>query len=261
MDWSFARRPLWIVSHIAVLCLIVSMIGLGVWQLNRLSQKKELAAQILARRDQPAVPVQSLSGVGQKDLDAVRYRTVTATGRFEADEQVFIRNRSLDGQPGSWLVAPIRLSDDTLVLVLRGWVSVQSGPELPTDPSLAPPEGEVIVRGGLMRSEQAGRFGGTDDPAGRKNSFKRLTSEGIGEQLDAPVRSGFIQLTDQDPPLSGDDLVLVPLPEPSEGPHFSYAVQWFVFTAIAIIGYPIVLRNQARGGRSVGKSAVPEWES
>jgi cytochrome oxidase assembly protein ShyY1 len=36
------------------------------------------------------------------------------------------------------------------------------------------------------------------------------------------------------------------LPELDEGPHFSYAVQWFIFSTIAIVGYPLILRRNAR---------------
>ena len=48
-----------------------------------------------------------------------------------------------------------------------------------------------------------------------------------------------------------------PLPERSEGPHFAYAVQWGVFTLIAIGGYPLVIRRVARGGGKDRKDDVP----
>jgi surfeit locus 1 family protein len=42
--------------------------------------------------------------------------------------------------------------------------------------------------------------------------------------------------------------VVLPEPELDEGPHLSYAVQWFVFATIAAVGYPLVLRRLSRRG-------------
>ena len=39
---------------------------------------------------------------------------------------------------------------------------------------------------------------------------------------------------------------MVALPAPGDGPHLGYAVQWFIFTAIAVVGYPLVLRHVSR---------------
>ena len=36
------------------------------------------------------------------------------------------------------------------------------------------------------------------------------------------------------------------LPEPTLGPHLAYAVQWFIFTTIAVVGYALLLRRVAR---------------
>ena len=38
----------------------------------------------------------------------------------------------------------------------------------------------------------------------------------------------------------------VPAPTLDEGPHLSYAVQWFIFTTVAVVGYPLILRRRAR---------------
>ena len=38
----------------------------------------------------------------------------------------------------------------------------------------------------------------------------------------------------------------LPLPDLTEGPHLSYAVQWFIFMTIALIGYPLVLRKVSK---------------
>jgi cytochrome oxidase assembly protein ShyY1 len=38
--------------------------------------------------------------------------------------------------------------------------------------------------------------------------------------------------------------VPVPLPDLSEGPHLSYAIQWFCFAAVAVAGAAILVRRE-----------------
>jgi cytochrome oxidase assembly protein ShyY1 len=56
-----------------------------------------------------------------------------------------------------------------------------------------------------------------------------------------------LQLAEQQPDLAGDALTPVPLPPLDDGPHLSYAIQWFIFSTIALVGYPLILRRHARG--------------
>ena len=55
-----------------------------------------------------------------------------------------------------------------------------------------------------------------------------------------------------------DSILAVAPPELSEGPHLGYAVQWFIFTAIAVVGYPLVLRRVVlRRGKEGRRRARP----
>ncbi len=56
----------------------------------------------------------------------------------------------------------------------------------------------------------------------------------------------WLQLERQDPPPAEDALpIVLPEPDRDEGPHLSYAVQWFLFAAIGAVGWPLVLRRAA----------------
>ena len=50
---------------------------------------------------------------------------------------------------------------------------------------------------------------------------------------------------------SNDWPVQMKPPELTEGSHLSYAVQWFIFTLIGLVGYPLVLRRVAADDRLV----------
>ena len=53
-------------------------------------------------------------------------------------------------------------------------------------------------------------------------------------------------------PEGTDDWPLpLPTPDLGEGPHLSYAVQWFIFTLIGLVGYPLVLARVAQDDRLV----------
>ena len=68
----------------------------------------------------------------------------------------------------------------------------------------------------------------------------------IAKQLPYPIVPAYVQLQTQQPPQSGIQPRVLPEPVLDEGPHFSYAVQWFIFTTIALVGYPLILRRKAR---------------
>jgi surfeit locus 1 family protein len=63
-------------------------------------------------------------------------------------------------------------------------------------------------------------------------------------------------LSRQSPPQNGQ-LPVVVKPEPlSEGPHKSYAIQWFSFIVIGLVGYAAFIRHEAaRASRALSTSA------
>lgn len=77
----------------------------------------------------------------------------------------------------------------------------------------------------------------------------RVNVERLDAQVAGAVVPVYIQLLRQNPAQFGDYPALVALPQPSEGPHRGYAVQWFLFAAVTIVGYPILLRRTAEEGR------------
>jgi surfeit locus 1 family protein len=247
VSYAFARRPKWILSHLLVLVLVVVMINLGFWQLRRLDEKRDRNALIEERMDEPVAQIDEVVDQGS-DLAAgedVRYRRATATGTYAAEDQVLVRNRSFDGAAGSWVLTPLVLDDGTAVVVNRGWVPVTGDLEL--DPAAAPPTGTVDVEGLVEETQERGRFGPRDPEDGTLAVLSRVDLARYQAQVDLPLYPVWLQLTEQEP-AQGDMPTPVEPPELDEGPHLGYAVQWFTFTAIALIGYPLILRRRARSG-------------
>ncbi len=245
--YAFAREPKWILSHLFVLVLVVAMIGAGFWQLDRLQQKKDRNALVTERQEEPVTPVQEVVTADQPvDVGAdVRFRRASATGTYDAAEQVLVRNRSFDGAPGSWVLTPLVLDDGTALVVNRGWVPVTG--DLPVPADSAPPTGEVSVEGLLEESQSRGSFGPTDPSGEALDTLSRVDLDRYQEQVDADLFPVWLQLEDQDPPPADRPSLLDP-PELTEGPHLGYAVQWFIFSLIALVGYPLILRRRAQQG-------------
>ena len=247
-------RPWWVVSHVLVLALIVVMINLGFWQLRRLEERRDLNALQAERTAAAVVATDALSPeIAAAGVGAVEYRVVEVTGRYRASDEVAVRNRTLGGLPGVWLLTPLVPTEGPALVVNRGWVP-QSSSDPAARPPAAVPDGEVTVRGHVRLSEQRAGLGVADPAEGRLTSLARPDIERYAAQLDYAVHPYYLQLTSQDPP-PGDYPVMVALPAPGDGPHLGYAAQWFIFTAIAVVGYPLVLRHVSR---RPDRGAIPD---
>jgi cytochrome oxidase assembly protein ShyY1 len=241
----FLLRPWWLLSHVLVVALVGTMIGLGFWQLRRLDEKRDRNALIEDRLEQPTVPVTELVGAddGRDAVAEARFRRVTATGTYDDGATVVVRNRSQDGVAGAWLVTPLVTEDGARVGVLRGFVGFASDGSIV---EAAAPAGEVSVDGLVV---DPGSFDGTAP----KDLAPLLAGDDVVPALVLAERSTPPEPSGADPTTSdSSSLLVVPPPELSEGPHLGYAAQWFIFSTIGIVGYPLVLRGVvARRGKEV----------
>jgi cytochrome oxidase assembly protein ShyY1 len=106
----------------------------------------------------------------------------------------------------------------------------------------APPTGELTIRGFLVPDDGDGST--VPDAAG---VIGRLDVQGIRSTLPYPILPLAIQLTEQARPQPSELPVPIPAEELSGGPHLSYAMQWFTFATIAVVGAVILLRRERRG--------------
>jgi cytochrome oxidase assembly protein ShyY1 len=65
-------------------------------------------------------------------------------------------------------------------------------------------------------------------------------------QIAVPLAPVYLVLGEQTPPVGSADPRVVPLPERTDGPHLSYAVQWFIFSACVPLGWVLVVRKSRR---------------
>ena len=259
--YRFALRPRWVLSHLFVVVLVVVMVNLGFWQLRRLDERRERNRLVETRTSAPVQPVDEVVDPGDPPSvgDEVAYRRVRAEGTYATDEEVLVRGRSLDGAPGSWVLTPLLLDDGSALVVNRGWVPNSGGlQEVPE--SARAPSGSVSVTGLLRATETRSGLGPRDPATGELTTLARVDLGRLADQVEPELLPVWLQLTGQRPPPGRQAPRPVPPPALDEGPHLGYAVQWFSFTAIALIGYPLVLRRVAgeRSGRRDPDRADPD---
>ena len=243
-------RRLWLrwallIAFVAVLGAV--FVNLGEWQLHRLAQRKERNATTIGNEQKPVQPYQAV--FTHLITDADQWQRVEARGTFDADHQFVVRYRSNGDADGYEVVTPLRTATGA-ILVDRGFIPLEHGARIPSA-APAPPAGEVTIVGHVRRSEK-GRRGATTPVA---NQMRLINSDAIAATLPYPIASGYIGLLTIEPEQPGG-FQPIPLPELSEGPHFWYAVQWFMFTAIAAAGIVVFIRSDLRARREEDEAAT-----
>lgn len=242
-DWRFARRPFWICSHLFASIVVTSFLALGLWQLDRLEQRRE-ANDLIEERSAETLVLDSAptaDGAGA-ELD---YRAVEAEVRFLDPDFARIANRSQGGVAGEHVVAIAELADGSALAVNRGFVPLDD--PRPLDPL---PDGPTRVEGWLRATVERGLFGATDDGTG--DLLPRFDTERLSFRLGRPLPPVWLQLATppgvEDPSRTiGGVPEPVPLPPLDDGPHLGYAVQWFIFATLGSLFYGLLLVRRARG--------------
>ena len=219
--------------------LAVTFVQLGEWQLHRLDQRRERNATAAANQSKPVVDWKEVF-TDTIDEDE-QWQRVTITGTYLPEHQLEVRYRNVGGQAGSEWVVPMKTSDGSVVLVNRGFTTRDEGTVVEAK---AAPTGEVTVQGFVRRNER----GKANAVVPVQGSVRLINAPAIAQVIGVPLADGYIQQIRSDPPTA--DLTPVGLPDTDEGPHLSYAVQWFLFTAVAVIGAVLLVRADLRERRT-----------
>lgn len=238
----------WALLIAFVAALGTAFVNLGEWQLDRLHQRRERNSFTVHNEQQPVRPWTDVftRPIGQPD----EWQRVSVTGTFDGAHQIVVRYRSTGDTDGYEVVTPLQTPSGN-VLVDRGVVPVGSGGQIPAT-APAPPTGQVTVVG-HVRADEPGRSSARTPVNG---SVRLVDSRAIAKTLPYPVVDGYIGLLSVDPGQTGGFLP-VETPEISDGPHFWYAVQWFMFTGIGVLGVVVFIRGDLRERRTGSRKGQP----
>jgi surfeit locus 1 family protein len=234
----FTRR--WILTTLLVLVGTALCIRLGIWQLDRLEQRRAFNTHVEA---QWSASTLDLNDNLPLDLTEMEYRAVQASGSYDFDRQVALRNQYWQDQYGFHLLTPLVLGDGRAVLVDRGWIPGETGDD-PAHWADYTESNEAVISGIIRLGGEEPDVGGvSDEGSGALRFWNNVNLDRIAEQLPYELLPVYIQL-DVDPADTQPPIPYQPEIELTEGPHLGYAGQWFTFATILFIGYPFYLKRQ-----------------
>lgn len=204
------------------LVLATIFVPLGFWQIRRLEERRARNARTAARLAEPVQPVERVR-------DSLSFHRVTVTGMADYAHDIVLAGRSRNGSPGVYILTPVRHAAndaDSAVIVIRGWVY---SPDAASVELARWRETRNAFSGytAVMPSKSSARGAVT----GRR--LRSFSWPGVRALLPYPVSARYVVSQD-----SAADTAPARLPPPAmdDGPHLSYAIQWFSFAVIAIVG-------------------------
>ncbi len=229
----------WLLGTLLVFAGTAFCIRMGIWQLDRLEQRRAFNSQVESMR---AMEVLELNQDLSADITSMEWRAVTVTGEYDFENQVALRNQFYGDQYGYHLITPLLFSEGA-VLVDRGFIPAD-GNAAPGDWSKYNETGQVTVTGQIRLGQEKPAFGGVADAeADHLDVWNNLDVNRIVAQSPYPMLPVFVQSNE----IENDTVPPIPFQpevELTEGSHFGYALQWFSFATILFVGYPFYLRKQ-----------------
>lgn len=225
-------------------------VRLGAWQLHRLHERRAFNAQLTARLAASPVDVTLLPA----DTALGHYRRVVARGVFDYSRQVVLTARSSLGSPGVHVLTPVRLADGTYVVVNRGWVYAPDA--ITIDATRWREHADDTVTVGGYAETWAGRERVPLPDSQR--AVRALDSLRVASLIGAAIRPYYVAQT-SDSTAAEDRPVRLGEPVLADGSHKGYAIQWFSFALVALIGGTLLVREELlrKKQTAVATSAPP----
>lgn len=230
--------------------MTVACVLLGLWQLDRYEQRGDRNDAVRVALATDPVPLQDVLPVRDADdgspapqvAGEVEWRAVDVRGTYDPSREVVLRLRPLDGQSSVHVLTPLVLDDGRAVLVDRGFLTTSS----PTTEDVTTPTavGGVVELTGRVRLSEDGRGSGLAAQS-TPPSIRLVDLDDLRKVWDDRLATVWLERIDQVPQ---EDAALTPIPPPelSAGTSLIYAVQWFLFGVIAVVGAALLARRDTR---------------
>jgi surfeit locus 1 family protein len=227
----------WLYATVIVIALAILFINLGFWQLRRHEERHLENDVFQSRFTAPPLTATELLIAVESDVGSLEYRRASLTGTYQPDYEVLVRSQVFDGVAGFHVVTPLLVEEDLAILVNRGWVPLEMDePPVEAAPSL----GVAEVAGTLHPSQTRAALGPRDQAGGHLRQVARVDISALEAQMPWPLLPVYLVVE------TGDQGLPLELAEPDfedGGPHLAYAVQWFSFALIGVVGYLLLIRR------------------
>jgi surfeit locus 1 family protein len=217
-------------------------VRLGFWQLHRLAERRAINAKLTSRLSTPSAPALE----AMRDNASAAFRRSSANGTYDFGNELSLAARTREGSPGANIITPLRVpGSDTVVLVNRGWVYAADAMSVDFGRWREP--NDAAVTGYLLEIPHGGRGAVTASSSPRV--IRRLEYDSLAKRFPYPIAPFVLVATSSGPATASRDSTPARLPPPlmDEGPHLGYAIQWFAFAVIGLVGAGVVVRADRRG--------------
>lgn len=250
-QYRFLLSSQWLGYLALAAALATVCVFLGNWQLDRratvVANIQRIEANYDAAPRQLAPDFQPFSDF-QKNQE---WTPVQLTGTYDGDAAVLVRNRPLNGKPGFLSLVPFRLADGSAVIISRGWSAPSDSDNARPANVLVPPTGEVTITARVRPGEPEVAWGA---PEGQLAS---INLKDYQKRVDYPLATGAYGALASESPAPPEGMPPQQTkPALDEGPHLSYAMQWFAFAVMMFIGYGYAAWAHARNERLAAEEAA-----
>ena len=240
VGWRFVRSRRWLGYFAIAVAFAIVCALFGMWQWDRRNEAVRQNEQVAQNYEHTPVPLDEALPTASSWNDGKTWLRVSVTGRYDTDDQLLVRNRVHNGQPGFEVLTPLVTADGRAFVVDRGWVPTGNAQDAP-DHVPAPPSGEVTAIVRLQPSEP--RIPGRTDPA-HTDQVQSVTLSDVGKKVDTPIYTGaYGQLASESPAPTEARPLGWERPTADTGLHLSYFIQWFMF-AVGGFGFLAYLMVQ-----------------
>lgn len=223
------RPTLW--PTIITIPAFLLMVGLSLWQVQRLEWKTELLAERQSRLN--AAPI-DLPSPGSDPAQA-EYKRVRLEGEFLHEKEFYLAARSLAGAPGYHILTPFQIADGTLILLDRGFVPPEK--KLPSSREEGQSKGMARIDAILRLPKPKVWVQPENEPEknvwfyidlvkmAEKSGLSQLRKDIYAEVGPAPNPGGW--------PLGGQTRISLP------NDHLQYALTWGLLALALIVIYVV----------------------
>jgi surfeit locus 1 family protein len=245
-----------IIAFIVTVAVLALLLGLGTWQLQRLTEKEDIVAKLTQRLSAPPIALPPREAWPRMDAEHDEFQRVTFPAEFLHDQEALVYSSGSAFRPdvtgpGYWVFTPARLLGGSVIVVNRGFV-----PEARRDPASRAEgqvRGVVDMTGVLRWPEQRGRFMPADDPDQNqwfvRDHLAMAEAKGWGSvapfsvDLETPVPPGGV-------PKPGKLQAKLP------NNPLQYAITWYGLAGALVLVFGFWARQRLRSPRSRHRAAA-----
>ena len=241
--FKFLWSGRWLGWFLLVCLLSAVCTALGMWQMDRRDAIREDIGNVVNNYDAAPVPFEEAESLFEAYDPAMEWLPVEMTGVYDTANQRIVRNRPLSGRAGYEVLVPLKLADGTAVVINRGWLPIGNNEAGRPDTVPAAPSGEVTVVARIKPAEPTLQRGAPEGQLASIDLAKYRDEVGYDVEQAA---YGLMASEDPRPAVVPE---AAPKPSVDEGPHLSYAMQWFAFGVMLFIGLGYAAWQEAQNLR------------